>query len=249
MSKLYKRFTTEKRIAIFLCVLFGLFIFLVFYVFSVFVKHEIFSQMNFDFTVKLQGNIPERFDEIIEEVAFFVSPFISIFLVGLLTLYAGIDIRKKMIYPGALLIPLFFALMIGIEIFGKVRVESPGPPFFMIKNPTTIFPTYFVQEAYSYPSGHAARALFIFGTFCLVSFRSWNKKVVAILVAALSGIILTISLGKVHLGHHWLSDIIGGWIIASAFLVLLVPFLFYGIRINTIKKFMSASVQDNSKTA
>lgn len=249
MSTLYKQHQHTKRVVILLLLISSFFFLFSFYIFSILVKNEVFSQINFNFTVKLQDNIPERFAEVMEDVSFFVSPVVSVVLVGLLALYAGIDIRRKILYPGALLIPLFFALMIGIEVLGKVRVESPGPPFFMIKNPTTIFPTYFVQEAYSYPSGHSARALFIFGAFCLVTIRSWNKKIVAISIIGMSGIIFIISLGKVYLGHHWLSDIIGGWIIASAFLLLLVPFLWYGIPIQKLKRFIFSSSQDNSKTA
>lgn len=221
-----------KQIVTAVCI--GICFFVAFYIFSLEVKREQFTKINFDVTVKLQDNISPKLDEPFEDLSFLVSPVLSLVLLAIITFIALIDVKKKKIYPGALFIPLFFVFMIGLELLGKAKVESPGPPFFMLKNPTTIFPIHFVQEAFSYPSGHAARALYLFGIFCILVFRLGNKKIFGISTIVMMGIILLISLGKVYLGHHWLSDIIGGWIIASAFLILLIPLLHTGIKMQTI---------------
>lgn len=199
-----------------LVMLAGIFFLFLFYNFSVQVKNERFKQINFDTTVRLQDNIPARFEEPIEDLGFFISPVPSLIWIAVLTLFALISIPKKKIYPAALLLPFFFGLMIGAEIIGKSRVESPAPPFFMLKNPTTLFPKYHVQEEYSYPSGHAARSLFFAGIVSWLLRRSGNKKIWLLGTFGLAGVVLVISLGKVYLGHHWLSDILGGWLIALA---------------------------------
>jgi membrane-associated phospholipid phosphatase len=182
------------------------------------VKQERFKQINFDTTVRLQDNIPARFDEPLEDLSFFVSPVLSLVWVSVLTLLSLINLKEKKLYLGALLIPVFFALMITGEIVGKARVESPAPPFFLLKNPTTIFPRYHVQEDYSYPSGHAARLLFFAGIVSYLLWRTKKRTFFVICTTVALAIVLVMSLGKVHLGHHWLSDIVGGWIIALAFL-------------------------------
>lgn len=220
-------FIEKHRIFSFLL---GFVFLIIFYVFSVQVKKERFKQINFDTTIRIQDNIPVKMDEILEDLSFFVSPVMSVVFIGLLTLIAGADLKKKRIRIRAVFIPILFAGLVGVEIYGKDRVESPAPPYFMIKNPTTLFPKYHVQDQYSYPSGHAGRALFIGGVIYLLSWKySYRKFGVAGM--AISGIpivamVLIISIGKIHLGQHWLSDIIGGWIVALAFLSFMVGIWF-----------------------
>lgn len=216
-----------------------------FYVFSYQVKLESFKQINFDITVRLQDKIPSRMDEIFEDMSYFVSPVMSIGFVGLLTVLLFVGIKERKIYPGALLIPLFFGLMIGVEIYGKARVESPAPPFFMLKNPTTIFPKYHVQEAYSYPSGHAARSLFFAGLLSYYFLRMKKKILFVFSVTVTLLISITMSIGKVYLGHHWLTDIVGGWIIAAGFLSFAVLSLRFNINLSFILKKVKHDINEN----
>jgi hypothetical protein len=75
------------------------------------VKKERFKKVNFDFTVRLQDKTPKRLDGMWEDIAFFVSPVVSIACIGILTVVALVDIKNKKLRPGALLIPIFFAMM------------------------------------------------------------------------------------------------------------------------------------------
>lgn len=222
----------KNIIYIFLSLLF----LVLFYVFSLSVKNEIFSQINFDFTVKLQDNIPSRMDEVFEDSSFLVSPILSIFWSILFTLLFLFDIKHKKIYLGALLIPVLFALLVGIEIYGKLKVESPAPPFFMIKNPTTIFPKYHVQEEYSYPSGHASRSFFFSGLLSYFFWKHKNRYFFLVTTTSLGIFTVIISFGKIYLGHHWITDIIGGWILSMSVLLLCFFALQKGINLNRIRE-------------
>jgi undecaprenyl-diphosphatase len=74
----------------------------------------------------------------------------------------------------------------------------------MIKNSTTIFPQFYINEQFSYPSGHTSRAVFIAIVVWLLAKKRRN---VGIALLAWVGLI---ALGRIYLGSHWLSDVIGG---------------------------------------
>ncbi|PWT71329.1 MAG: hypothetical protein C5B59_18305 [Bacteroidetes bacterium] len=196
----------------------GICFLVLFYLWSLAVKKDKFHQLNFDTTVKLQDKIPKKFDSYWEDLTFFAEPGPSIVLMGVITLIAVVDVKKKKFTPQGLIIPLFFGLVVFAEIYGKAKVESPAPPFFMLKNPTSFFPKFFVQEQYSYPSGHAARSLFatIIGAYLVLRYsKQWQS--LALYLCIFLSLCLLISFGKVYLGQHWLSDIIGGFLVALAF--------------------------------
>jgi membrane-associated phospholipid phosphatase len=206
------------RIIIIVC---GLFFLLLFAGYSKLVKQKRFTNIDFAATVKIQDRMPHRFDEVWEDIAFFVSPMPSIVLVGLLTIVALVDWKNKKVRLRALVIPLLFGALVLGEIYGKNVVHHPAPPFFMIKNPTTIFPKYYINEQFSYPSGHTARAVFLgFVFLSLVAShlslakRSFGKWI------AIGGImflyVVAVAIGRIYLGHHWLSDILGGTLLGTA---------------------------------
>jgi membrane-associated phospholipid phosphatase len=142
-------------------IVFGFTLLISFYLFSHGVNKGFLKQIDFDTTVKIQNRIPARLDELWVDSAFFVTPVSSVLMVGLLTMAAFVDLKNKKVRLRALIIPVLFGLLVMGEIYGKNVVHHPAPPFFMIKNPTTLFPKYYVNEQFSYPSGHTARATFL----------------------------------------------------------------------------------------
>lgn len=207
---------------------FALIFFLLFYLFSRQVKLESFKQVNFDTTVRFQDKIPERFGELFEDAGALIAPVPSIIIVFFITALGFITRKGIKSKVFIFIIPVAFALLIGAEVYGKAKVESPAPPFFMLKNPTTLFPKYHVQEHYSYPSGHSARALFLASSLLYVMLPLFVRRLAIFVILLLIFLfyILFISVGKIYLGHHWLSDIIGGWILGIASFLLVLTFLF-----------------------
>lgn len=195
---------SKKR---FLIIGLGIFFLLCFYVFSREVKRGFLKQTDFNFTVVLQNHIPARFDAMWESIALPVTPAPSIVIVGLITLIAFINKRIRF---RALIIPVLFGLLVMGELYGKSVVHHPAPPFFMIKNPTTIFPQFYVNDQFSYPSGHTARAVFLGLALWLVTKK---RKFIAVAVGVY---IFLVALGRIYLGHHWLSDVVGGGLLGLA---------------------------------
>jgi len=192
---------------------------ILFYGFSREVKKGKFKNIDFAVTVKIQDRMPSsesgRIDEFWEDIGFFASPMVSTVFVMALSVWSFIKAKgfKKKI--AVFLIPLAFGLLTLAEVYGKNVVHHPAPPFFMLKNPTTIFPKYYVNEQYSYPSGHAARAVFVAIVASSVMLQASGKnkrKKQIILLVALAYVVL-VSLGKIYLGQHWLSDVIGGMLL------------------------------------
>lgn len=181
-----------------------------------------FKDLDFAVTVKIQDRMPSsvsgRIDEFWEDIGFFASPMVTSIFVMALTVWSFIKakgFKKKIV---VLLIPLAFGLLTLAELYGKNVVHHPAPPFFMLKNPTTIFPKYYVNEQYSYPSGHAARAVFvaIVASSVMLHESSKNKRRKQIILLGAIAFVVFVSLGKIYLGQHWFSDVVGGILIGSA---------------------------------
>lgn len=217
----------------------GLLSLLLFAGFSKYVKGGGLTLIDFATTVKIQERIDKSsrlrlasfVGDVMEGSTFFASPEVSIVIVLALTVWAGIDWRKKRIRWQAAIIPLtFFFLVLG-EIYGKSVVHHPSPPFFMIKNPTSMFPKDYINEQFSYPSGHVARAVFMaiiaFFLFSTIyNLRSMIQiKKTWVVGGLLGAYVALVAISRIYLGHHWLSDILGGGMLGVGMSLLAISIL------------------------
>lgn len=213
------------------CIIVGCLFLLVFTWYSQFVKRGGGKNIDFAVTVKIQERIDKSsrlrlarlVGEVMEGSTFFASPLMTTVGILIITILAGLK-RKKYRFM-VLLIPLLFGLLTLGEMYGKSVVHHPAPPFFMLKNPATVFPKYYILEDFSYPSGHVARAVF----FAFTALFLIKKK---LLIGIVLGIYIgLVGLSKVYLGHHWFSDIVGGLLLGGGFgLLTSVAFLPYNRR-------------------
>jgi len=75
----------------------------------------------------------------------------------------------------------------------------------------------------SFPSGHALVAVVVYGLIayllCYVFREKWQKVLITLGGAV---VIFMVGISRVYLGVHWLSDVIGGWLLGFVVLVGLV---------------------------
>ena len=78
----------------------------------------------------------------------------------------------------------------------------------------------------AFPSGHAALSLFFYGFLAYLLSRGVRKWPHKLLVwTAGGGVAGVIGATRVYLNVHWLSDVIGGYALAAAFLSLCIGFV------------------------
>lgn len=207
--------SAKKSSLLFLSVI----LFTSFVLFSYLVAKEVFTRIDFDTTVRLQNHISGHFDLPFSILTMFGSVEITS-LVWLIIL--GYSFIKKH-FLTFFALGLFWAGL-SVEVFGKIFLFHPAPPFYFYRGEGLVFPSGYIHTNYSYPSGHIYRTAFII-TFFVTSLylkKATGRRTVAIL--ALVAFLGTMFISRIYLGEHWLSDTIGGMLLGSA--LGIIPALF-----------------------
>lgn len=94
--------------------------------------------------------------------------------------------------------------------------------FFMRQRPT--LEHLVTEHTYSFPSGHAVGSTLFYGTILLILPIFIKNKTVRLCVQILLGIgIFMIGVSRIYLGVHFPSDILGGFCLGLAWLLLSYP--------------------------
>jgi membrane-associated phospholipid phosphatase len=102
-----------------------------------------------------------------------------------------------------------------MTIVGKDFVDRARPPAALAVPPLEISP--------SFPSGHTLNATVlttVVAYLVLIETTATWQRVVTVTVAA--AFVAAMGLSRVFLGHHWLTDVIAGWLIGLAWALLVI---------------------------
>ncbi|HVF69251.1 MAG TPA: phosphatase PAP2 family protein [Xanthomonadales bacterium] len=189
----------------------GVFLFFLFILFSFLVHKNLFTNLDFNATVRLQDNIPRRLDSI-----FSIFSDIGKFEISTIVLILILAFSRKFI-AGISTMVLYVGFHF-IELFGKFFVNHPPPPEFLLRTERIMnFPQFHVRSEFSYPSGHAGRTLFLSVILMVLILQSKISKWLKIgLVLAIFGYNAVMFVSRVYLGEHWMTDVVGGAILGGA---------------------------------
>ena len=100
--------------------------------------------------------------------------------------------------------------------FAKLLVERPRPTADAVRVAGHL-------ADYSYPSGHVVGYVTLCGFLVFVLYvrcaRSWPRTLGIVILAAM---ISLVGISRVHLGYHWASDVLGGYALGTAYLLVLI---------------------------
>lgn len=142
------------------------------------------------------------------------TPGNSVFLIPVM-LAAAIVATRRGLPLHALSIVAAFALIDTVILLGWLVWDRPRP--------TLVYDGIAAPGWHSFPSGHVAQTVSMYGLFgyfwMRASMRRSEQLCVVLLVALLIG---GVSLSRLRLGAHWPSDIVAGGLIGAAWLLVII---------------------------
>jgi undecaprenyl-diphosphatase len=116
-----------------------------------------------------------------------------------------------------------------VELADKHSIDQPAPPP-SISHPDGPSLTVFFEggpgAGWSFPSGHMARAVVIYGLLAFVIGRLAGRPSLRRLAPAAAAVLLVaIAFDRLYLAVHWESDVIGGLLLGATFLAASITWL------------------------
>lgn len=114
-------------------------------------------------------------------------------------------------------------VLLAIAATGSLALTSVGKGLVGRVRPPGDLAVPPLETSPSFPSGHTLNATVVFGVLAYLVLRRLDSGRSRAAVVAVGGL-LTVAMGlsRAYLGHHWLSDVVMGWVVGLAWLVVVV---------------------------
>lgn len=147
-------------------------------------------------------------NDVLTNVFKVITNFGGVYCLIIISILSAIFIKDKKIASS---IPLNLVIITILNVVLKNIVERPRPEGYRLINET----------GYSFPSGHSMISAAFYG---LIIYFIWknvkNKKLKYISCTLLGILIALIGISRIYLGVHYASDVIGGFTISIAYLII-----------------------------
>ena len=158
----------------------------------------------------LQNDIinPKFISNNITMLAIFITNFGSATILILISMILLLDIKDKKI---GLSICLNLVIEASLNALLKNIIQRPRPSGIKL----------IIENGYSFPSGHSMASMTFYGFLIYLIYKYVkNKKIKWSLISMLSILIVAIGLSRIYLGVHYISDVLGGFLISISYLIV-----------------------------
>ena len=158
--------------------------------------------MTFDSVVaKLIGKLPKKLHSWFHALGVVTMPIVWSGVIALLV-FTGV-LSGDRLYESLLVI-----ILIPLGALMKRVAKRDRPP--------TIYAEAMKIKTHSFPSSHAYASMVALGYLGIIAFGSGMQALATILLIG----IVVIGVSRVHLGAHYPSDVVGGWVLGALALML-----------------------------
>lgn len=163
---------------------------------------------NFDNAISLFFSVHNNviFTNIFKAISFICSPKFMIVLNVLLFIF--IIVKKK--YKLSIIVLSSISSVI-INNLVKIIVRRERPDYLRMV----------MEKSYSFPSGHAMISVLFFGSIIYLV-NKYNLKYKKLITFSLSTFVLLVGISRIYLGVHYLTDVVGGYLLGFIVLFLII---------------------------
>lgn len=163
---------------------------------------------NFDNAISLFFSVHNNviFTNIFKAISFICSPKFMIVLNVLLFIFIIVKKKYKL-----LIIVLSSISSVIINNLVKIIVRRERPDYLRMV----------MEKSYSFPSGHAMISVLFFGSIIYLV-NKYNLKYKKLITFSLSTFVLLVGISRIYLGVHYLTDVVGGYLLGFIVLFLII---------------------------
>jgi membrane-associated phospholipid phosphatase len=174
-----------------------------------------FGVFPFDLKVAfgLRGEDNPAFAALMTAVSFLGDgwmPVLMVFAVAAVCAY-----KKRWLEAAFVVATLSSGILAGVL---KMLVGRSRPPSFTM-NPSDIFQSF---NQYAYPSGHVLFFVVFFGFVAYLAWKYLAGRMRWMTISLCAILIVLIGPSRIYLGEHWVSDVVGSYIIGTFLLIILI---------------------------
>lgn len=146
------------------------------------------------------------FTNIFKAISFICSPKFMIVLNVLLFIFIIVKKKYKLF-----IIVLSSISSVIINNLVKIIVRRERPDYLRMV----------MEKSYSFPSGHAMISVLFFGSIIYLV-NKYNLKYKKLITFSLSTFVLLVGISRIYLGVHYLTDVVGGYLLGFIVLFLII---------------------------